>query len=384
MVLQLPIIPSRGCTNSTMDCASPPALAAAAVLPPPPLPGVAQEQVQIPPSSTANHAVVPSLDDDDNFDVDATTQLGPTGLQPGAFQRYYNDQSQLEANKKSGVILIMMADVLKHEMLEEHKKKIAASKTANKKNQSDTEPLNTTIPTAPKLITNEEMAKTNEVLSVILKSRGFHKKLVLAKNDVFAELKRRVPNIQSSRQTFVNLKNTTVYGLMQKLLEYPITDPGDITFIKSEFLKWETTFQGMVQPKSSDGRLTFEDKLRVIHIIATDDVVRAEYLRSTDGKNRAMLDYQNSDKAPKDWKELLCERFNDEDRVYETKPFPDLHDVFRNRITLNKGSIELTPDKVKTTMTDYKKKVLETIRKYNLSGNGADMAIFPDDEPGEY
>jgi hypothetical protein len=35
-------------------------------------------------------------------------------------------------------------------------------------------------------------------------------------------------------------------------------------------------------------------------------------------------------------------------------------------------------------MTDYKKKVLETIRKYNLSGNGADMAIFPDDEPGEY
>lgn len=54
-----------------MDCAPPPALAAAAVLPPPPLPGVAQEQVQIPPSSTANHTVVPSLDDDDNFDVDA-------------------------------------------------------------------------------------------------------------------------------------------------------------------------------------------------------------------------------------------------------------------------------------------------------------------------
>ncbi len=77
----------------------------AAVLPPPPLHGMAQEQVQMPPSSAANHAAVPSLDDDDdNFDVDATTQLGPTGLQPGTFQRYYNDQSQLEAKKKSGVL----------------------------------------------------------------------------------------------------------------------------------------------------------------------------------------------------------------------------------------------------------------------------------------
>ena len=34
-------------------------------------------------------------------------------------------------------------------------------------------------------------------------------------------------------------------------------------------------------------------------------------------------------------------------------------------------------------MTDYKKKVMETIRKYNLSGNGADMAVFEDDAPGE-
>ena len=193
-----------------------------------------------------------------------------------------------------------------------------------------------------------------------------------------------MPNIQASRQTRVNLKNTTVYGLMQKLLECPVIDPGDIAFIKSEFLKWETTFEGMSQSKSSDGRLTFEDKLRVIHIIANDDVVRAEYLRSTDGKKRAGVDYQNTDKAPKDWKELLCERFNDEDLVYETKPLPDLHDMFRNSITLHKGSIELTPDKVKTTMTDYKKKVMETIRKYSLSGNGSDMAIFPDDESGEY
>ena len=212
MVVKVGIFPSQECNNPTMDSAPPPL--------PPPIPGLAQ-QVEMP-----HAAVPPSLDDDDNFDVDETTQVGPTGLQPGAFQRYYNDQSQLEANKKSGVILIMMADVLNYEMFQEHKKKVAAATTANN-NQSDPEPSNTTIPTAPKLITNEELAKTNEVMSVILKTRGFHKKLVLAKNDVFAELKRRVPNIQASRQTGVNLK---IYGLMQKLLGYPVIDPGDIAF----------------------------------------------------------------------------------------------------------------------------------------------------------
>ena len=106
------------------------------------------------------------------------------------------------------------------------------------------------------------------------------------------------------------------------------------------------------------------------------------YLRSTDGKTRADVDYQNSDKAPQDWKELLCEMFNDAE-VYDTKALPDLHDKFRNPISLGKGSIELTPDKCKIVMTDYKKKVMKTIGKYNLSGNGADMAVFEDDQDGK-
>jgi hypothetical protein len=113
---------------------------------------------------------------------------------------------------------------------------------------------------------------------------------------------------------------------MQRLLEYPLTDPEDILFIKNEFLKWETSFAGMAPTNSSEGRMTFEDKLRFIHILANVDVVWAEYLRSTDGKSRVDVDYQNSDKAPSDWKELLCEKFNNEDEVYETKQLPDLHD----------------------------------------------------------
>ena len=34
-------------------------------------------------------------------------------------------------------------------------------------------------------------------------------------------------------------------------------------------------------------------------------------------------------------------------------------------------------------MTDSKKKLMKTIAKYNLSGNGADMAVFEDDQDGK-
>jgi hypothetical protein len=71
------------------------------------------------------------------------------------------------------------------------------------------------------------------------------------------------------------------------------------------------------------------------------------------------------------------------DDVYETKALSDVHNKFRNPISLEKGSIEQTPDKHKIMMTGYKKKVMKTIGKYNLGGNGADMAVFEDDLEGK-
>ena len=90
---------------------------------PPPLLSVAQP-IQMPPPSAGN-AAVSSLDDgEDDFEADISMQTGPTGLQPGAFQHYYNDQSQLDASKKSGVIVILMADLLNHEMMDAHKRAV--------------------------------------------------------------------------------------------------------------------------------------------------------------------------------------------------------------------------------------------------------------------
>eukprot|EP00956_Cyclotella_meneghiniana_P022213 scaffold41684_cov81-Cyclotella_meneghiniana.AAC.1 len=81
--------------------------------------------------------------------------------------------------------------------------------------------------------------------------------------------------------------------LMRKLLDYPITDEGDIAFIKNKFLKWEITFQEMI----SYALFTFTTRptmiTRKLHIY---DPLMA------DGKDRTGVDYQNSDKAPQDWK----------------------------------------------------------------------------------
>jgi hypothetical protein len=117
------------------------------------------------PPPSAGNAVVPSLDDgEDDFEADISTQTVPTGLQPGAFQRYYNDQSQLDASKKSGVIVILMADLLNHEMMDAHKRAVAAASTpSDMLDPNTTAP--TTAPTAPKPITHEDLATTNKVLS---------------------------------------------------------------------------------------------------------------------------------------------------------------------------------------------------------------------------
>eukprot|EP00956_Cyclotella_meneghiniana_P024286 scaffold48573_cov30-Cyclotella_meneghiniana.AAC.3 len=74
----------------------------------------------------------------------------------------------LDPSKKAGVTVILMADILNHEMMQEHKKAVAAVSTPPDTNTLDPEsvPTATAAPTAPKLITNDELAKTNEVFSV--------------------------------------------------------------------------------------------------------------------------------------------------------------------------------------------------------------------------
>ena len=129
--------------------------------------------------------------------------------------------------------------------------------------------------------------------------------------------------------------------------------------------------------------LMLEDRLWFIIILATDDDVRAMmYLSHTDGLDKMGVDYQNSEKRQPSWMELLSERFNDDSVEVLTKKLPNLHDKFNDHIVCDRKYDELTPDKCKEVMASMKKKVVEIIRKYNLSGNGSDMAKHDFDEEG--
>ena len=93
------------------------------------------------------------------------------------------------------------------------------------------------------------------------------------------------------------------------------------------------------------------------------------------------MEYQNSEKRQPSWTELLCERFNDDSVGVLTKKLPNLHDKFNDHIVCAR-KYDLTPDKCKEVMASMKKKVVKIIRKYNLSGNGSDMAEHDYDEDG--
>ena len=97
------------------------------------------------------------------------------------------------------------------------------------------------------------------------------------------------------------------------------------------------------------------------------------YLDSARGKDRTKVNYQNSDQAPPDWKDLICILFNkgnDSEDEYTTP-------------RLSKGCIHAHSNKAKDLVQDQKSKLRVMIRNYNLSGNGSDMAKFPKDTDGK-
>ncbi len=50
-------------------------------------------------------------------------------------------------------------------------------------------------------------------------------------------------NIQSSKKTKVNMNDTTIEQLMDLLTKHRLTDPDDMAFIETKFLKHETVLE---------------------------------------------------------------------------------------------------------------------------------------------
>ena len=151
---------------------------------------------------------------------------------------------------------------------------------------------------------------------------------------------------------------------MTNLLKTPITDPGNINFIKAEFL----THSSVIEQMQENGKTkkVVADKiacLRFIVILCKNDDVRAAFLQSTDGKTVLESDYQNSNKAPTTWMDLLCELFNDPKNEYRTQIIIGLHEEFRKEINCATEYV-WTPDACKTIMSSMKTKLHRIIYNY--------------------
>jgi hypothetical protein len=294
--------------------------------------------------------------------------ITPKALSPGAFQAYYTDATQLTPVKKISYLLMMAADLANQQLLEEYNTKMADG-------TAEFEPR-------PEMITPEKFVKATEPFNNLLSRRGFTKRLIVSKDVILDEYLRRNPTGK------VNKKNTPVPAAMLLLAEYPLTDDGDISFIKAQMEVQATTITSQLQAEEEDvetgaARITKIDRLRFIVILTTYDDLMAAYLQHTDKKTVTEVDSRNSEKAIMPWNEMICELFNDETVEVQTVPLPDLHDNFREPIACPKGEYTLTPDKAKDLMSDTKGKLRTIISKYNMSGNGSDMAHFEDDSGDE-
>lgn len=164
----------------------------------------------------------------------------------------------------------------------------------------------------PTLYTPEKFTESNEVFENLMNKMGNETKIVIAKSFILNELKHHVPTLKDNKNTHVNTNNTMISDIMKLLTR--LTDSDDIAFIQNEFSRQEMILNEA--DKSNEGghrkHLSIEDRLCFIIILATADTVRAAYLSCTNGMSRTGVDYQNSEKGEADWKELLCERFNEE------------------------------------------------------------------------
>ena len=207
---------------------------------------------------------------------------------------------------------------------------------------------------------------------------------MVSKEYVAKELKRRDPSCKA------NSKNKTVPLLMKLLVKNPLVDNDDIDFIESEYYRMTIVVQNKIDQDSLEkdadkhSRADKMVRLKFIVILTSNEEILAAYRRHTDTKTATETDYRNSDKAPPDWKDLMCIVFNECDEDVMTQLKPSLHDDFKEQIVCAPNeNFRLTPEKCDEIMSTMKKKVRNITHKYNRSGNGSDMANFDGDTDDE-
>ena len=307
----------------------------------------------------------------DNFSLASNDEQLPTGLQPGAFKIFYTNQQELPPNKKMSYILLMHVDIINQD---KRKKYLSTLESA--------EEDGTQAPSSPTILDPKTFVEENEPWKTLSLRKGYKSKLVATKDMMRGEYVCRIPQGKASA------KNTTVTKYMELLCKHPLDDPGDLIFIEEELQTFLQSISNQFtaeaeNPVDGNLRLTKIDRLRFLVLFVGNETVMATYLRSTDGKDRIGVEYTGTDEAPPDWRELMVELFNDPMVEAKTIPHPTLHEDYHEEINCPKGEYTLTLDRCDKLLTDQKGKLRDIIHRYNMSGNGSDMAVYEGDSDEE-
>jgi hypothetical protein len=170
----------------------------------------------------------------------------------------------------------------------------------------------------------------------------------------------------------VKCKNYSKTILHKWLMENPIDDPEDVTFLVKEEAKLRKAFTEGQQEKEKNLLTTKESNktnvkpwnsndpyLRLYHCLCVDEVKEA-FLRKDDAHTRQQLDGSKSSKRSLNWTELARDRFNDPAFIPISLELADWHQDFAQPFPLELHHMPdvITEHQVKWRLADCRAKLI--------------------------
>ncbi|GFH48494.1 hypothetical protein CTEN210_04970 [Chaetoceros tenuissimus] len=178
-------------------------------------------------------------------------------------------------------------------------------------------------------------------------------------------------------------------SLLKWLVDNPIDDPADISFVTDHVLAFETALRAVraeeeTSPKEKNVNFWRgqEPYLRLIHCILDTAEMRVQFQESYAALSRESIDARNSTEiAPVSFWNQVSDKFKDQDFQPNSLPYGFLHDDFDKELDLSCADIDIDAQKAKTKFIHLQSCVNRVKARWDQSGNG-DGNIIDDEEAG--
>ena len=163
----------------------------------------------------------------------------------------------------------------------------------------------------------------------------------------------------------------------------PLESETDRQYVIRKEAEFRLVFTNKLREDESEAgrcgrRIRPTDRFRFV-LAFSDETVYAEYIKSQECLSRPEIDAGVSGAGAAFW-DVFLEKVNDFDWEPQTRSLPTLHSNFREPITCSRGEYEWTLENGKKHLNELRRNLSEMIRRYEISGNGANQALHDDSE----